>query len=74
MTLVQILLEITVKLFQATTQLIFQIYRGFALFTFSAKCHGNGGHIGGQIVLGLLRVALQYGHRHHGIAELAKPL
>ena len=44
--------------------------RGFALFTFSAKKHGDGGHniIGGQIVLSLLRFAFQYGRCHHGVA------
>ena len=52
--------------------IILYLYRGlevFPLFTFSANTHGNGSHIiGGQIVLGLWRVALQYGRRHHGVA------
>ena len=37
--------------------------------------HGKGGHIGGQIVLGPWRLALQYGRWScHGVAELANPL
>ena len=35
---------------------------------FRGKNHGDGGHIGNKIVLGLWRVALQYGCRHYGVS------
>ena len=44
------------------------VNRFCVVYFFSKKKRGNRFHIGGQVVLGLQRVALQYGSRRHGVA------
>ena len=53
-------------------------YRGFASSVVPWQLHGDGGHIGGQLSIGLIQFTLQYGCCHHVFfaekVNKAKPL